>query len=59
MLVGEGEACRCRLIVGADELAAVAAEGIAGEVYFGWQGFCAVFDGVVGGAAAGVEQGNA
>ena len=46
------------MIVGADELAAVAAEGIAGEVYLGWQGFCAVFDGVVGGAAAGVEQGD-
>ena len=46
------------MIVGADELAAVAAVGIAGEVNLGWQGFCAVFDGVVGGAAAGVEQGD-
>lgn len=57
-LGGEGVADGGLPVVGADELAAVAAKGIAGEADVGREGFGTVFDGVVGGAACGVEQGD-
>ena len=57
-LVGEGIVYCGGLVVGAYKLADVAAEGIAGEVYVGRQGFGTVLDGVVGGTPVGIEQGD-
>ena len=45
------------LVVWADELAAVAPEGITGEFDVGREGISTVFDGVVGGAATGIDLG--
>lgn len=55
-LVGEGVAHFGGLIVGTDELADVAAEGIAGEFYVVGEVVSSILNGMVRGAAVGVEQ---
>ena len=57
-LVGEGIAHFGSLVVGTDELADVAAEGIIGEFYVVGEVVGSILNGMVGGAAVGIEQGN-